>query len=78
MMRAAANNVPQDDDPRRAWCAWPAGEYEALKFFRTHGEADAYARRCRDDDAKTWYVGKTVAQFDDLEVARAYALGQLM
>jgi hypothetical protein len=70
-------NVPQDTDARRAWCAWLAGEYELLKFFRTYEQADSYARAQREDDSKTWYVGKTIAQFADLEVAQAYALGRL-
>ena len=76
-MTAAAANKHADPDERRAWCAWPAGEYELLKFFRTYEQADSYARAQRDDDSKTWYVGKTIAQFADLEVATAYALGQL-
>jgi hypothetical protein len=76
-MRAVNNNVPQDNDPRRAWPAWPAGEHELCRFFRTYEAAASYARTQRDDDAKTWYVGKTIAQFADLEVAQAYALGQL-
>lgn len=77
MTAAAPNNVPQDADERRAWAAWPAGEYEACRFFRTYEAADAYARAQRDDDSKTWYVGKTIAQFSDREVATAYARGQL-
>lgn len=74
-----ATSFPRPDpDARRAWCAWPAGEYELCKFFRTYETAASYARSQREDDCKVWCVGKTVAQFADLEVAQAYALGQLM
>jgi hypothetical protein len=75
-MRAVSNTHP-DPNPDRAWAAWPENEREALKCFRTFEAAESYARAQRAEDLETWFIGKTVAQFSDLEIAQGFALDRL-